>query len=68
MLANDPYGIRNGWILKKFDTPEEIEEAHAPFFAGAHIGACRNDFWGIEEHVWIVVCVRTDVGRTAGQR
>lgn len=67
-IANDPYGVRNGWILKKFDTPEEIEEALAPFFGGARIGACQNDFWGIEEHVWIVVCTQVGVDSPAGQR
>ncbi len=57
-IANDPYGVRNGYILKKFDTTTEIEEALEPHFSGISIGACRNDWWGIEEHVWIVVCRR----------
>jgi SAM-dependent methyltransferase len=58
-IANDPYGLRNGTILKKFDSPSELEAAIAPAFRHASVGACRNDFWGIEEHVWIVVCERT---------
>jgi SAM-dependent methyltransferase len=57
-IANDPYGVRNGYVLKKFDQPSEIENALADYFTDFHIGACRNDFWGIEEHVWIVVCER----------
>jgi SAM-dependent methyltransferase len=57
-IANDPYGIRNGSILRKFDSPAAIEAALAPAFEKFAIGACRNDFWGIEEHVWIVVCNR----------
>jgi SAM-dependent methyltransferase len=57
-IANDPYGVRNGAILKKFDSKAEVAAALSPFFADFRIGSCRNDFWGIEEHVWTVVCWR----------
>jgi SAM-dependent methyltransferase len=62
-IANDPYGVRQGIIMRKFDRPEEIEAALRPWFEGAAIGSCRNDFWGIEEHVWIVSCQRSAGGR-----
>jgi SAM-dependent methyltransferase len=55
-IADDPYGVRNGYVLKKFDTEAEIRGALSPLFTDFEIGSCRNDFWGIEEHVWIVVC------------
>lgn len=55
-ITNDPYGVRNGSILKKFDHKSDIESALSPAFEDLAIGSCRNDFWGIEEHVWIVVC------------
>ena len=65
-IAEDPYGLRNGSILKKFDTRADIEAALSPFFEDAAIGTCRNDFWGIEEHVWTVVCRRLH-GKDAGR-
>jgi SAM-dependent methyltransferase len=55
-IANDPYGVRNGYVLKKFDTEAEIRATLSPMFADFEIGSCRNDFWGIDEHVWVVVC------------
>ena len=55
-IAQDPYGVRNGYVLKKFDTAAEIETALSPLFDEFAIGSCRNDFWGIDEHVWTVVC------------
>jgi SAM-dependent methyltransferase len=55
-IVNDPYGVRNDSVLKKFDTEDEIRSTLAPAFEDFAIGSCRNDFWGIEEHVWIVVC------------
>jgi SAM-dependent methyltransferase len=57
-ITNDPYGVRNGDVLKKFDSPSEIESALGRWFTDFHIGSCRNDFWGIDEHVWTVVCRR----------
>jgi SAM-dependent methyltransferase len=59
-IVNDPYGLRNGSILKKFDGEDEITAALSPQFGRFAIGSCRNDFWGIEEHVWIVVCRRAE--------
>jgi SAM-dependent methyltransferase len=58
-ITADPYGVRNGCVLKKFDAENDIERSLAPLFEDLSIGSCRNDFWGIEEHVWIVVCRRS---------
>lgn len=57
-IRNDPYGVRNGMILKKFDTEVDLRTALHEHFADARIGSCRNDFWGIDEHVWTAVCWR----------
>jgi SAM-dependent methyltransferase len=57
-ITRDPYGVRNGSILKKFDRAVDIEAELSPTFQDFAIGSCRNDFWGIEEHVWIVVCCK----------
>jgi SAM-dependent methyltransferase len=57
-IRNDPYGVRNGSILKKFDRESDIKDALSPAFEDFAVGSCRNDFWGIEEHMWIVVCHR----------
>lgn len=61
-IARDPYGIRNGYVLKKFDSAEQIEDALKDTFANMCIGSCRNDFWGIEERVWTVVCNKKGEG------
>jgi SAM-dependent methyltransferase len=62
-IANDPYGVRNGYMMKKFDNEDEIRHALEPEFENFEIGACRNDFWGVDEHVWIVVCHKKSVHR-----
>lgn len=55
-IRNDPYGVRNGYRMKKFDDEAQIKSTLSDTFESFEIGKCRNDFWGIEEHVWIVVC------------
>lgn len=60
LIAEDPYGVRQGTILRKFDTAEELAAQLAGDFRDVSIGSCRNDFWGIDEHVWTVVCYRRD--------
>jgi SAM-dependent methyltransferase len=57
-VTRDPYGVRNGHVLKKFDDERDIESATGQWFDEFRIGSCRNDFWGIDEHVWTVVCRR----------
>jgi SAM-dependent methyltransferase len=56
IITADPYGVRNGYMMRKFDSEEEIPTALGSGFENFAIGSCRNDFWGIEEHVWTVVC------------
>jgi SAM-dependent methyltransferase len=58
VIAKDPYGMRQGSIVKKFESEAEIKASFSSLFTDFAIGCCRNDFWGIEEHVWIVVCTR----------
>lgn len=57
-ITQDPYGVRVGAILKKFDSPEEIERYLAPKYADIRIGSCRDDYWGSKVHLWLVVCAR----------
>jgi ubiquinone/menaquinone biosynthesis C-methylase UbiE len=57
-ITQDPYGVRVGAVLKKFDSEEEIKQALAPWFADIRIGSCRDDYWGSKVHLWFVVCRR----------
>jgi SAM-dependent methyltransferase len=57
-IAQDPYGIRIGAVLKKFDSADEIERALSPWFTDIRIGSCRDDYWGSAVHLWLVVCRR----------
>lgn len=57
-IAHDPYGMRTGCIMRMFENEDQIHDAVGAWFTDVRVGACRNDFWGVDEHVWIVVCHR----------
>jgi ubiquinone/menaquinone biosynthesis C-methylase UbiE len=57
-VTKDPYGIRVGDILKKFDSPKEIERYLSPSFKDIRIGSIQGDYWGSKVHLWLVVCTR----------
>ena len=59
-ITQDPYGVRVGAVLKKFDSKEEIMTALNPLFEDIRIGSCKDDYWGSLVHLWFVVCKRRD--------
>jgi len=59
-ITQDPYGVRVGAILKKYDTSFEIEHDLSPMFKNISIGSCKDDFWGSHVHLWFVVCEKNN--------
>lgn len=57
-ITEDPYGVRVGYILKKFDDEEEVKSSLEPYFNDIKIGSCRDDFWGDSVHLWLVICTK----------
>jgi SAM-dependent methyltransferase len=55
-ITNDPFGIRNGTILRAFKNEEELKATLDPYFGSFSIGFCDDMFWGIHQKVWTVVC------------
>jgi hypothetical protein len=60
---NDPLSGQYGEFYRRRDAihvyPVEFVVRAFPAFTDFKIGTCRNDFWGIEEHVRIVACRKT---------
>ncbi|MCK9380263.1 MAG: class I SAM-dependent methyltransferase [Sulfuritalea sp.] len=55
-ITADPYGNRNGYRLHAFSEIQELEEYFAPHFSNFSFGFADNDFYGISERVFWVVC------------
>ena len=48
--------IRNGSIIKYFTSESEILKYLKPYSNKVKIGKCFNDWWGLNEHSWTVIC------------
>ena len=55
-VHNDPLDIRNGYILKYFVDPAQIQAELGDTFTDFRIGHCQNNWWGIDEYAWTIVC------------
>ena len=55
-ILNDPLKIRNGSIIKYFDSKNDIVDYFKPYSKDIKIGKCFNDWWGLNEHAWTVIC------------
>lgn len=56
MIAADPYNNRNGYRLHGFHARQDIEAYFSEFFGGFSFGSANNDYFGIHEKVFWVVC------------
>ncbi len=57
-ITADPLGLRNGTIFRVFQSKEDIVRTLSPAFEDFVIGRCNDDFFGLQQNVWIVVCSR----------
>ena len=58
MIQRDPYGNRDGYRLHAFGETEEIRKYFSPWFENFSFGFADNEYYGISERVFWVVCQR----------
>jgi SAM-dependent methyltransferase len=56
IIRHDPYGNRDGYRLFAFESKEQVEAYFSEFFIDFSFGFANNDYFGIEEKVFWVVC------------
>lgn len=56
LVANDPYDNRTGYRLHAFSDTNRIEQYFDPLFGNFSFGSADNDYYGISEKVFWVVC------------
>ena len=56
-IKKDPYGNRDGYRLHCFSFESEIEEYFSDYYTEFSFGSARNDYYGVDEQVFWVVCV-----------
>lgn len=56
IVKNDPYNNRNGYRLQGFKSKNDIIKVFSPFFENFSFGQGHNNWYGIDENVWWLVC------------
>ena len=55
-IRNDPWGLRNGYLFRWFRSEQDIHNTFSPFFDNLSIGLCCDNYYGIQNNVWLLVC------------
>lgn len=55
-ITQDPYGIRNGTTFRVFDDERDVRHTLGEYFDDIRVGYCDDNYWGINQKVWVVVC------------
>lgn len=56
IIMNDPYNNRNGYRLHAFAATADVEQYFSPLFENFSFGSADNDYYGISERIFWVVC------------
>ncbi len=57
-ITNDPLQLRNGSIFRVFESTKQIEEAFSAQFHDFYFASCEDNFFGLQQDFWAVVCSR----------
>ena len=57
-INNDPFSNRNGYRLHGFSSESEIENYFSKLFDDFSFGSANNNYYGIRERVFWVVCIK----------
>jgi SAM-dependent methyltransferase len=57
-IVNDPYGVRNGCMLRRFRSEDEIRSVFGKYFDSFSFGLCKDDFYGSQVDLFLLVCKR----------
>lgn len=55
-ITNDHLRLRNGYIFRVFESKTDIINTFSLNFDNFVIGSCEDDFFGIQQNVWTLVC------------
>ena len=55
-IKNDPFNVRNGEVLRMFESEKEIEDTFSPYFKDFIFGSIEDDCFGLDYHWHMIVC------------
>jgi SAM-dependent methyltransferase len=55
-IRNDPWGLRNGYVFRRFQTEEEVVATFSPYFDSFSVGLCCDNYYGVQINLFLLVC------------
>jgi SAM-dependent methyltransferase len=55
-IRNDPWGLRNGYIFRQFQSQDEVLGTFSPYFDSLSIGLCCDNYYGVQINMFLLVC------------
>lgn len=55
-IVNDTYGLRNGYVLRRFENEDDVTNTFGKYFDKFSIGSGRDNFYGHEISLFYIVC------------
>ena len=55
-ITHDPYNNREGYRMKSFENKTSVKKAFSKYFYDIRIGIANNNYFGIDEKVFWVIC------------
>jgi SAM-dependent methyltransferase len=65
-IRNDPWGLRDGYIFRRFNSEEELVSAFSPYFDSLSVGLCRDNYYGVQINLFLLVCRKKPFASPAG--
>ncbi len=60
-IVQDPYNVRNGYTMKKFNSHQEIKKEFQTLFDEFSFGLCNDDYYGCHVELFLTVCRKKTV-------
>lgn len=61
-IRNDPWGLRNGYVFRRFESENDLVETLSPYFEKFCVGLCRDNFYGVQINMYLLVCWKRRLG------
>ena len=61
VIVDDPNDVRNGAVLKIFESTEDVEDAFSAAFDRFVFGSVHDDRFGYKGHWYLAVCQKKGV-------
>lgn len=57
-IQNDPWGLRNGYVFRSFESKEDLIGTFSSYFENFSVGLCCDNYYGVQINMYLLVCYK----------